>query len=252
MNHESQHLSRYARQLALPGMSENSQRQLQSARVTMLGLGGSAIACAVNLVESGVGNLTLIDGLRVDEPDLTEQFIFTENDIGKFRVEAASDWLAPRNTSLRLTPVREPFTAHSAERLLSTADIVVDSMDDWQMKLLASDVCMQLGRTLVHCALRGFEFHVYTMIPGRSACLRCVISRIGIEDVVSAPTSYGAFGPVSGMAGCFQAIEVIKLLTGLGTTPGNHLIKFDALRRDFDEVLELGPRPDCPDCGRPF
>jgi molybdopterin/thiamine biosynthesis adenylyltransferase len=233
-------------------MTENAQSQLAAARVVLLGLNGPASACAVHLVESGLGHITLIDGLRVDEMDLAEQFIYSESNVGDFRVEAAKKFLTARNPKLTVEAVREPFTAHSAERLLSSADIVVDALDDWQSKVLASDVCMQLGRTLVHCGIRGFEFHIYTMIPGRSACLRCVLQKTGLEDMVSTPFSSGAFGPLSGMAGSFQAIEVIKLIIGLGTTPGNHLIKFDALRRDFDDVTDLNPRPDCPDCGRPF
>ncbi len=252
MNTEHDPKLRYARQLLLPGMSENAQKQLGSARVLMLGLGGPASACAVHLVEAGVGHLSLIDGLRVDDPDLSEQFMFSGKDVGAFRVEAARDFLQERSPELSIEIIKEPFTSHSAERLLSAADLVVDALDDWQSKILASDVCMQLGRTLVHCGIRGFEFHIYTMIPGRSACLRCVLSKTGMEDLVSAPLSHAAFGPLAGMAGCFQAIEVIKLITGLGTTPGNHLIKFDSLRRDFDDVTNLNPRTDCPDCGRPF
>lgn len=243
---------RYARQLCLSGMGENSQKQLAAARVLLLGVGGPASACAVYLVEAGVGNLILIDGLRVEETDLSEQFMFSDDNVGEFRVEAASKFLSSRNPALKVKGIREPFTAHSAERLLTGADIVVDCLDDWQSKLLASDVCMQLGRTFVHCGIRGFEFHMYTMIPGRSACIRCVLAKMGQEDIASTPPSDGAFGPLSGMAGCFQAIEVIKLITGLGTTPGNHLIKFDSLRRDFDDITNLGPRADCPDCGRPF
>lgn len=244
--------SRYARQLALPGMNEDSQKQLASAHVILLGLNNSASACAVYLVEAGIGRLTLVDQLRVEDSDLNEQFIFEESNVGQFKVDAARKYLLSRNTNVAIDTVKTPFNAHTAEQILSRADIVVDALEDWQSKLLASDVCMQLGRTLVHAHIHGFEFHIYNMIPGRSACLRCVLAKVGLEDLVSTTAAYATLGPLSGMAGCFQAIEVIKLVTGLGTTPGNHLIKFDSLRRDFDDVTDLGPRPDCPDCGRPF
>jgi molybdopterin/thiamine biosynthesis adenylyltransferase len=244
--------SRFARQLALPGMTEDSQKQLASAHVILLGLSSSASACAIYLVEAGIGHLTLVDQLRIDESDLNEQLLFQESNIGEFKVDAAKNYLLSRNSKLVVDTVKSPFNAHSAETIIAKADIVVDALEDWQSKLVASDICMQLGRTLVHAHIHGFEFHIYTMIPGRSACLRCVLSKTGLEDLVSTSAAYGTLGPLSGMAGCFQAIEVIKLVTGLGTTPGNHLIKFDSLRRDFDDVTDLGPRPDCPDCGRPF
>jgi molybdopterin/thiamine biosynthesis adenylyltransferase len=245
-------MSRFSRQLALPGMTEDSQKQLASAHVVFLGLSSSASACAAYLVEAGIGKLTLADQLRVDESDLNEQFMFNEANVGQFKVDAAKEYLQSRNPKLVVETSKTPFNAHTAEQLLSKADLVVDALEDWQSKLVASDVCMQLGRTMIHAHIQGFEFHIYTMIPGRSACLRCVLQRMGQEDLVSTSAAYGTLGPLSGMAGCFQAIEVIKLVTGLGTTPGNHLIKFDSLRRDFDDVTDLGPRPDCPDCGRPF
>lgn len=245
-------MSRYARQLALPGMNDDSQKQLASAHVVLLGLSNSASACAVYLVEAGVGRLTLVDGLRIDDSDLNEQFMFSQGNVGQFKVDAAKSYLQSRNPNLVVDTIQSPFTSHSAEQIASKGDLIVDALEEWQSKLIASDACMQLGRTMVHAWIHGFEFHIYTMIPGRSACLRCVLAKTGTEDLVSTSTPYATFGPLSGMAGCFQAIEAIKLITGLGTTPGNHLIKFDSLRRDFDDITDLGPRPDCPDCGRPF
>lgn len=245
-------ISRYSRQLALPGMTVDSQKQLAAAHIVMMGLGTSAGACLSYLVEAGIAHLTLVDQLRIEETDLGEQLMFDESQIGQFKVDAARDYLHSRNPHLEIELIKDPFNSHTAEKLIAKGDIIVDALDDWQSKLLASDVCMQLGRTLIHCWINGFEFHLYTMIPGRSACLRCLLSKTGLEDLASTDPEYAALGPLSGMAGCFQAIEVIKLITGLGTTPGNHLIKFDALRRDFDDVTDLGPRADCPDCGRPF
>jgi molybdopterin/thiamine biosynthesis adenylyltransferase len=88
------------------------------------------------------------------------------------------------------------------------------------------------------------------MIPGRSACLRCVFAKLGLEDFPPDGFNQGVLGAVAALAGAFQAAEAIKLITQLGTISGNHLLRFDVLRSEFDDMTELTGRSDCPDCGR--
>lgn len=242
---------RYKQQLALAGMSAAAQEKLFRASVVILGLGGVGCACAGFLAEAGVGSLMLVDPADFKAEDLNEQVLLRETDIGLKKIDAAKRHLQELNAGIKVQTQHERFSSHNAERLARSGDIIVDAMGNWQDKLSASDICMQLGKTLVHAGMRAFEFQVYTMIPGKSACLRCMFADTGIEDIVSAAHGpRGVLGPVAGMAGSFQAIEVIKLICGLGTTPGSNLIKFDALRRYVQQITELSPRPGCPDCDR--
>lgn len=246
-------INKYTKQLALPGMNPTAQERLGNAHVVLLGLGGSGTACATYLAAAGVGSLTLVDQAVLRNEDITECPLFRTADAGSLKVTTASQNLLAINPDIKISEVTNRLDAHNAEEIVEHAHLVIDGLSNWQDKLIVSDVCMQMGKTLVHAGLRGFEFHVYTMIPGRSACLRCVFSKVGLEDIASiAHKQRGVLGPVAGMAGSFQAIEAIKILAGIGPTPGNHLIKFDSLRRDFDDVTDLGPRPDCPDCGMRF
>ena len=231
-------------------MSEEAQQKLFDATAVILGLGGVGSACAGYLAEAGIGRLVLVDPQDVYEEDLAEQLLLTDKDVGISKVEAARKRLSELNPNLEVIAKKERFTSANAEKLLADYPIVVDSMGNWQDKLSASDVCMHKGKTLIHAGIRGFEFQIYVMIPGRSACLRCMFADTGMEDIVSADVLHGVLGPVAGMAGAFQAVEVIKLICGLGATPGSYLIKFDALRRYVDQVMDLGPRSGCPDCDR--
>jgi molybdopterin/thiamine biosynthesis adenylyltransferase len=237
--------------MALPGMNQTAQARLANARVALLGINGAGSACATYLASSGIGEIILIDDAAVAEGDLYDQPLFQRADIGRSKTMSAAKRLAEIEPELKVQSVSKSLDSHNAEQLIDSAHIVVDGLNDWQQKLLLSDVCMHMGRTLVHAGVRKFEFQIYTMIPGRSACLRCAFSKAGLEDITASgqDDSPAALGPVAGMAGAFQAIEVIKILSGLGPTPGNHLIKFDSLRRDFDDITNLGPRMDCPDCG---
>lgn len=233
-------------------MTKAAQNRLARSSVVILGMSGFGCACASYLASAGVGRFTLVDSESVTEADLGDHVIFREDDLGRARVDVTKNRLLELNPQVVILAVKDIFDSQNAESLIDDGDIVVDALENWSGKFLASDVSLQSNKTLVHCGVQTFEFQIYTVIPGKSACLRCVFAEIGLEDMESQSPAKVSFGPVCGMAGSFQAIEVLKLLAGLGTTPGNHLIKFDALRRDFDDVMELNPRPDCPDCGRKF
>ncbi len=235
--------------MALPGMSPEAQEKLSTAKVAIAGMGGVGLACAGYLANAGVGHLIIIDPASVRLEDLPEQSLIDHSDIGTLKVIAAKRHLQRLNPSIKVTSEPLRLATHTAENFIRRGDIIVDCMGNWQDKLSASDVCMQQGKTLVHAGVRGYEFQIYAMIPGRSACLRCLFADTGIEDVVSSDdAALGTLGPVAAMAGSFQAIEVIKMICGLGATPATNLTKFDALRRYVDQIIELGPRSGCPDC----
>jgi molybdopterin/thiamine biosynthesis adenylyltransferase len=231
-------------------MNQAAQEKLLRSQVAVLGVGGLGSACAVYLAAAGVGHLHLVDGDTIKLSNLNRQIIYGQNDVGKSKVEIAKLRLKEINPDVAVTAVRHNFDAHNAEGVLTPVDIVVDCMDTWQDKLLASDVCMHLNKPLVYGGLIDLNFQVYTMIPGKSACLRCAFVKMGLEDPPRRLEPEGVIGAVAGMAGTFQALEVLKFLTGIGTTAAHHLIRFDTLRRFFEDVTDLTANADCPDCGR--
>jgi len=141
------------------------------------------------------------------------------------------------------------FDAHNAEEIFGPYQLVLDALSGWQEKLLASDICMHLKKTLVHSACSGFNFQVFTMVPGKSACLRCVLCHTGQEDLPRQSNSLEVFQPMADMAAIMQACEAIKVLSHLGVAPAEVLLQYDAFRREFSTVTGLGKRADCPDCG---
>lgn len=231
-------------------MTEQRQNRLFEAHVVIIGLNAVGTTCAKNLAQAGVGRMTLIDPDLVQESDLASHSVFTDADINQPKVDALKRNLQNFNPDLVLRNCFYKFDAHNADKHLSEADLAVEALDSWQDKLLASDCCMNLERPLIHSGIMMFSFHVFCMIPGRSACLRCVFARLGLEDFPPEGFKQGVLGAVAGLAGAFQAAEAIKLITQLGTVSGNHLLRFDVLRSEFDDITELVGRSDCPDCGR--
>ncbi|HEY9870022.1 MAG TPA: ThiF family adenylyltransferase, partial [Candidatus Obscuribacterales bacterium] len=182
--------------------------------------------------------------------DVHFQTLFSNNDLGRHRATAVMEHIAPRNPDAAVEPIAGSFNAHTAEDIVRRYDLAVDALADWQDKLLASDVCMQHGRPLVHVAISGFSFQLFTMVPGKSACLRCALRQVGEEDLPPAEAQRARFSPVCGMAGSFQALEAIKLIARTGASAADELIRFDGVRRTFHAWPGLTPQIDCPDCGR--
>jgi molybdopterin/thiamine biosynthesis adenylyltransferase len=231
-------------------MDETAQSRLLSARVVVIGLDGSGITAAVHLLQAGIGHLALIDSGEVVAEDVHFQTLFSNDDLGRHRATAIMRRLAPLNPEASLEPIAGSFNAHTAEEIVRGYDLAVDGLGDWQDKLIASDVCMQLGRPLVHAGISGFSFQLFTMVPGKSACLRCVLSQVGAEDLPPAEAQKARFSPLCGMAGSFQALEAIKLIARTGASAADELIRFDGVRRTFHAWPGLTPQKDCPDCGR--
>lgn len=241
---------RFKSQLALPGMNETRQERLFNANVVIIGLNPVGTNCAKNLAQAGVGHLTLIDPGLVQTSDLSSHNIFCVDDINKPKVDVVRRHLQELNPEIVVRNCFYKFDAHNADKHLEESDLATEALDNWQDKLLASDCCMHTKTPLIHSGLMMFSFHVFCMIPGRSACLRCVFARLGLEDFPPEGFNHGVLGAVASLAGAFQAAEAIKLITQIGTVSGNHLLRFDILRSEFDDMTELVGRSDCPDCGR--
>ena len=231
-------------------MSREAQARLAAARVLILGLRGSGTTAALLLAQAGIGHIRLMDADAVSREDVQFQSLYAPADVGRARGQAAKLRLARLHTGAQFDHVPGKLTAHTAEDIIDPNDVVIDALDDWQDKLLASDACMKTWRPLVHAGVTAFNFQLYTMVPGKSACLRCVFSQAGLEDVPTTKTESGRFEPICTMAGSFQALDTVKLIARLGASAADEMVTFDGLRRTLQTIHGLTPHSDCPDCGR--
>ncbi len=142
------------------------------------------------------------------------------------------------------------WTIDNIENYVRKADVVIDALSDWQKKLALSDICMEYGRGLIHSGISGFRFQIYTMIPGRSACLRCALPLAGIDETPRKQKAEPVIDAVIELMDAWQSLEAIKYLANVGIIQGNELFKFDCLSGEFDVIRGLDANLDCPDCGR--
>jgi adenylyltransferase/sulfurtransferase len=240
-------LLRYSRQILLPDFDIVGQERLGRSRALIVGLGGLGSAAAMYLAAAGVGRLTLVDFDSVDLTNLQRQIVHRTADIGRFKVESA------RDTLLALNPLVEVVTVHKAlndtelRNRVEQADVVVDASDNLPTRLAINAACVRVKVPLVSGAAIRLEGQVLVWRPGgEGACYRCLYRDAEMSPETCAQT--GVLAPVVGIIGSVQAVEAIKVLTGLGETLAGRLLLLDAARMEW-RAMKAWRDPACPVCG---
>ena len=237
-------LERYDRQLRIEGFGLEAQGKLKEARVAVVGLGALGCLSALSLALAGVGELILIDRDRVELSNLNRQVLYRQADVGKPKAPLAAERLRSANPYVRTRGLEVELDEHNALELLEGADVVVDGLDNWRTRLAVNDACVELGIPFVHAGVRSFYGQIMTIVPGQGPCLRCVIRATPPEE-----ENIPVLSATSMTLASLEALEAIKLITGLGEPLVGRLLVFDGLRMRV-EVLTVARNPRCPACGR--
>ena len=236
----------YQWQMWVPGVGEEGQRKLKGASVLISRVGGLGGVVALELAAAGVGRLILAHGGTLKPADLNRQLLQTTDHLGQPRIDSILRRLSDLNPSITLEGHPANITPDLAETLVPQADIIVDAAPLFQERLALNDAAMRHGKPMIECSMHTLEASVTTFIPGRTGCLRCYVP----EVPASWTRQFPVFGAVSGTAACLGAMEVIKLITGIGEPLAGRLLTIDhATART--RTISLPHRPDCPACHHP-
>ena len=222
---------------------------LADARVLIVGIGALGCPAALQLAAAGVGTLMLIDPDRVELSNLHRQLLHTAARIGTAKVSSAATALQARFASLRLELHAEALTASSAADLFPSADFVIDATDGVAAKFLINDAAVRWRRPYSHAGILGFLGQTMTVVPGRSACYRCLFPEPPAAGEIPTCQEAGVVGPVAGVIGSLQAAEAIKYLTRTGELSTDRLITYDGLSDRWRRV-QLARNPRCPTCAQ--
>lgn len=240
--------SRYLRQLPIPCIGSVGQRTLAAAHVLVVGCGGLGSPALYYLAAAGVGRLGLVDPDRVEISNLQRQILHATPDIGRPKVDSAVGRLRALNPHVRFVPHPDRLGAENARDLFAPYDVVLDCTDNFAAKYLINDVCVAMKKPFVHAGISGFCGQLMTVLPGKSACLRCLFpAPPPLAAPESAPTA-GPLGAVPGVVGSLQAVEAIKFLAGVGALLTDVLLTYDGLEVEF-RPLHAKREPACPACG---
>jgi len=236
-------IERYDRQLKIKGWDVEGQKKLKGACVAVVGVGGLGSPTAIYLAAAGVGELILIDNDIVELNNLNRQILHWNQDIGVFKVKSAEKKLQKLNPNVKVKAIREELTEDNVTSLIKGAHVVVDALDNFKTRYILNEACVRLNIPLVHAGVYGFTGQLTTILPRKGPCLRCIFPKPPVEM-----EKFPIVGVTPGIIGSMEALEVIKLITGIGTPLVGRLLIFDG--EDFTiEVVKIERDENCPICG---
>lgn len=226
-------------------MSEKSALAGSSALV--VGVGGLGCPAALALAASGLGRIGLADHDAVTLDNLARQILHRTEDIGRLKVDSGADSIFRLSAEVAVDKIPQRLTRGNAARIVAPYDVVIDGSDNLATKLALNDACAAAGKPWVMGGVLRFFGQVLTVLPGRSACLRCLVGEEG-ESVRGLDCGdAGVFGAVAGFVGMAQAADALRVLRGLEPAWSNRLMTVDLWKNAVGSV-RVARDPDCPAC----
>jgi len=248
MEFSEEQITRYSRHILLPEVGGKGQKKIAKAKILIVGAGGLGAPAAFYLSAAGVGTIGLIDSDVVDLSNLQRQVIHFTPDVGRSKVLSAKEKIQALNPDVTVVMHEERFVADNAMKIIAGYDVVIDGVDNFPAKFLINDACVLGGKPLVHGGILRFDGRVTTILPGKSACYRCVFKQPPPAGLVASCQEAGVIGALAGVIGTLQATEALKLVLGIGRPLTDRLLDYDAKKATFREV-KTKRNPKCPVCG---
>ncbi len=241
-------LLRYSRQILLPQFGIEGQQALLDTHALIIGAGGLGSPAAMYLAAAGIGRLSIADDDAVEASNLQRQILHREQDIGRPKAESAQNHLRQLNPELQVEAITARLQGTSLEARVRAADIVLDCSDNFTTRFAINAACVRQRKPLVSGAAIRLEGQVvvFDMRDGNRPCYRCLYREEGELEETCAEN--GVLGPLVGIIGSIQALEAIKLLTGMGETLAGRLLILDGMTMEWRE-MKLRKDPECPVCG---
>ncbi len=200
---------------------------VRNRAILIVGVGGLGAPASIALAQGGVESLVLVDPDPVELSNLPRQVLYRESDIGTAKVEVASRRLQALAPAIRIETHQCFFASSNAAELVERASFVIDATDNPETKFLINDVCVATGKPFVYGGAIGMTGQAMTIIPGRTACLRCLFEEPPGEDEAASCRDAGIIGPVVGAIGEVQAAEALRWMRGQMPALAGTMLTYD-------------------------
>lgn len=243
-----QQLLRYSRHILVDEIGIEGQEKLLASHALIIGAGGLGSPAALYLASAGIGTLSIADGDTVELSNLQRQILHTEARIGQTKTTSAQAALSILNPECRVLPL--PRLAGAAlNEAVAKADIVLDCSDNFTTRYALNRVCVSFQKPLVSGAAIKLSGQLFVMDPRQpdAPCYACLYPEDSSDEELRCATT-GILAPLTGVIGCMQAVEAIKLMAGFGT-PASGLQRYDALSGQWSKS-KVRKDPHCQSCDR--
>ncbi|CAL8285922.1 unnamed protein product [Lota lota] len=242
-------IMRYSRQLLLPDLGVRGQQNLSQSSVLVVGCGGLGCPLAQYLAAAGIGRLGLLDYDEVELSNLHRQVLHREESQGQAKALSAATAVNRLNSTVECIPYHLQLSSENALQLIQQYDIVADCSDNVPTRYLVNDACVISRKPLVSASALRMEGQLTVYNYRGGPCYRCLYPVPPPAETVTNCSDGGVLGVVPGIMGCLQALEVIKIASGQGSSCGQQLVMFDALDTRFRSIRLRPRQPECAVCG---
>lgn len=228
--------NRYTRQTILKGFGPEGQQKLADAKVLVIGAGGLGVPVLTYLNAMGVGKIGIVDNDTVSITNLHRQVLYGQGDVGQSKVVAALEKLKGQNSDTELVVYHTFLEVKNALEIIEQYDVVVDASDNFPTRYLVNDACVLLKKPFVYGALHGYEGQVSVFNYAEGPTYRCLFPQMPKENEVPNCNEHGVLGIIPGIIGNLQALETIKVITGIGEVLSGKLLIFDGLQQSYRKI----------------
>jgi sulfur-carrier protein adenylyltransferase/sulfurtransferase len=241
-------IKRYTRHILLPEVGVTGQKKLLEAKVLVVGAGGLGCPISLYLAAAGVGTIGLVDFDTVDASNLQRQILFTTEDVGKPKVEAAAKRLKALNPDVKVNTYQVALKSDNIMDILKDYDMIIDGTDNFPTRYLTNDAAVLQKKANIYGSIFRFDGQVTVFKTPEGPCYRCLYPEPPPPGEVPSCAEGGVMGAMVGTIGAIQATEAIKLITGAGKPAIGKLVIYNSLDMQFRN-LKLHKDPACPICG---
>uniref|UniRef100_A0A4W5M7B1 Adenylyltransferase and sulfurtransferase MOCS3 n=1 Tax=Hucho hucho TaxID=62062 RepID=A0A4W5M7B1_9TELE len=242
-------IMRYSRQLILPEFGVQGQLNLSQTSVLVVGCGGLGCPLAQYLAAAGIGRVGLLDYDEVELSNLHRQVLHGEDSQGQAKAQSAAHAVRRLNSTVECIPYHLQLSPENALQLIQQYDIVADCSDNVPTRYLVNDACVLSGKPLVSASALRMEGQLTVYNYRGGPCYRCLYPKPPPPEMVTNCSDGGILGVVPGIMGCFQALEVLKIASGQGSSCGQQLLMFDAQNAKFRSIRLRSKQATCDACG---
>jgi sulfur-carrier protein adenylyltransferase/sulfurtransferase len=234
----------YSRQQILAEVGSLGQARIRGARVLVVGAGGLGVPVLSYLAGAGVGTLGIMDGDTLDASNLHRQTLYALDDVGQSKALLAAQRLRALNPEVDVRPYVERATDTNLAAIAAGYDVIVDCTDNFAARFAINDTAVRLAKPAVLASVYQYEGQLQVVRVG-DPCLRCLWPDGTRDGIVGNCAEAGVLGPVPGVLGCLQALEVLKVILGM-TSPAQGAVILIDLRTLDSRRIGAQRADDCP------
>ncbi len=238
-------IERYSRQIILKDVGPSGQKKIIKSRVLVVGAGGLGCPVIDYLSRAGVGNIGVIDNDRVNISNIHRQSLYSSKDTGKFKVNIVKKKIKLINPDIKIKTFKERIGIKNIEKILKNYDFIIDGSDNFKTKFLLNRYCLKYKKILIVGAISKMDGHIFTFDfkNKNDPCLKCFYQTEPSDEILNCEYE-GILGPVAGIVGNIQAIEVLKKILKIGDKSSKKILILDLSKLDFRRV-EFRKKTSC-------